>query len=96
MISLVRNIVFMLGKRGELRNNDVLLAPKFSSSVRMLKFLSSRVLLKMSLRGACLRATWQSQQNVNNQPRSSRRIFNPPQDDKFKNSRDDCFYHCNT
>jgi len=45
MISLVRNIVFMLGKRGELRNKDVLLAPKFSSLIRISEFLSSRVLL---------------------------------------------------
>ena len=49
MISLVRNIVFMLGKRGELRNKDILLTPQLSSSVRMLKFLSSRVLLLMKL-----------------------------------------------
>ena len=42
---MIRCLRFGLGKRGELRNKDVLLAPKFSSSVRMLKFLSSRVLL---------------------------------------------------
>ena len=83
MISLIRCLKLVLGKRGELRYGNILPTPKFSSLVRMLKFLSSRVLLKMSLRGACLRATWQSQQNVNNQPRSSRRIFNPPQDDKL-------------
>jgi len=45
MISLVRNIVFILGKRGELRNKDILLTPQLSSSVRMLEFLSSCVLL---------------------------------------------------
>ena len=45
MISLVRNIVFMLGKRGELRNKDILLTPQLSSSFRMLEFLSSCVLL---------------------------------------------------
>ena len=83
MISLIRCLKLVLGKRGELRYGNILPAPKLSSSCRVLKYLSSRVLLKMSLRGACLRATWQSQQNVNNQPRSSRRIFNPPQDDKL-------------
>jgi len=45
MISLIRNIVFMLGKRGELRNKDILLTPQLSSSFRMLEFLSSCVLL---------------------------------------------------
>ena len=148
MISLVRNIVFMLGKRGELRNKDILLAPKFSSLIRISEFLSSRVLLlmklvnyshilfrvsidprvkpegdrkesvpegdergkklegnnyyivmprfgtnrqgifelmkniKLSLRGACLRATWQSQQNANNQPRCSRQSLGLPQHDR--------------
>ena len=49
MISLVRFITEycskLLGKRGELRNKDVLLAPKLSSSIRMSEFLSSRFLL---------------------------------------------------
>ena len=49
MISLVRNIIFMLGTRGELRNKDVLLAPKLSSSIRISEFLSSRVLLLKKL-----------------------------------------------
>ena len=46
MISLVKFIIEycskLLGKRGELRNKDVLLAPKLSSSIRMSEFLSSR------------------------------------------------------
>ena len=67
MISLVKVIIEhfskLLGKRGELRNKDILLTPQLSSSVRMLKFLSSCVLLKMSLRGEHLCSTWQSQQN---------------------------------
>jgi len=49
MISLVKCLSCLLGKRGELRNKDVLLTPQLSSSVSMLEFLSSRVLLKMSL-----------------------------------------------
>ena len=103
MISIVKVIVEYCrksaGKRGELRYGDILPTPKFSSSCRVLKYLSSRVLLfrlfgrlcsglfrvsmdlwrkpvgderrkspvgdciKLSLRGACLHATWQSQQN---------------------------------
>ena len=58
MISLLKAVIGYyksLGKRGELRNDDVLLAPKLSSSSRILKFLSSRVLpcepIKSSLRG---------------------------------------------
>ena len=49
MISLVKFIteysIRLLGKRGELRNKDVLLAPKLSSPIRMSEFLSSRFLL---------------------------------------------------
>ena len=49
MISLIKVIVGyfskLLGKRGELRNKDILLASKLSSSIRMSEFLSSRVLL---------------------------------------------------
>ena len=50
MISLLKAVIGYyksLGKRGELRNDDILLAPKLSSSNRILKFLSSRVLPKM-------------------------------------------------
>ena len=49
MISIVKVIVEYCrksaGKRGELRYGDILPAPKFSSSCRVLKYLSSRVLL---------------------------------------------------
>jgi len=53
MISLVKVIIEhfskLLGKRGELRNKDILLTPQLSSSFRMLKFLSSCVLLLKKL-----------------------------------------------
>ena len=49
MISLLKAVIGYyksLGKRGEFRNDDILLAPKLSSSNMILKFLSSRVLPK--------------------------------------------------
>ena len=53
MISLVKVIIEhfskLLGKRGELRNKDILLTPQLSSSFRMLEFLSSCVLLLKKL-----------------------------------------------
>ena len=45
MISLIRCLKLVLGKRGELRYGNILPAPKLSSSYRVLKYLSSRVLL---------------------------------------------------
>ena len=50
MISLVKAIIgyccAIVGKRRELRYGDILPAPKLSSSCRVLKYLSSRVLPK--------------------------------------------------
>jgi len=42
---IIKLFFVSMGKRGELRNKDILLTPQLSSSVRMLKFLSSCVLL---------------------------------------------------
>ena len=67
MIKLYKAIIgyccAIVGKRGELRYGDILPAPKLSSSSRVLKYLSSCVLLKLSLRGEHLCSTWQSQLN---------------------------------
>jgi len=67
MIKLCKAIIgyccAILCKRGELRYGDILPAPKLSSSSRVLKYLSSCVLLKLSLRGEHLCSTWQSQLN---------------------------------
>jgi len=53
MISLVKVIIEhfskLLGKRGELRNKDILLTPQLSSSYRVLKYLSSPILLLKKL-----------------------------------------------
>jgi len=50
MISLIRCLKLVLGKRGELRYGNILPAPKLSSSYRVLKYLSSLLLLENSLR----------------------------------------------
>jgi len=49
-LSYIIKLFFVsMGKRGELRYGNILPAPKPSSLVRMLKFLSSRVLLLKKL-----------------------------------------------
>ena len=45
MISLAKCLSCLFGKRGELRDEYILSAPKFSSLRKILKYLSSRVLL---------------------------------------------------
>ena len=55
MISFIRCLKLALGKRGEFRYGNILPAPKPSSLCRVLKYLSSRVLLKMSSHRAVTR-----------------------------------------
>ena len=60
-------------------NNFYIVIPRFGTNRHGIFELMKNI--KLSLRGACLRATWQSRQNANNQPRSSRQFCELPQDD---------------
>jgi len=65
-------------------NNFYIVIPRFGTNRHGIFELMKNI--KLSLRGACLRATWQSQQNANNQPRCSRQSLGLPQHDNYKKS----------
>ena len=71
------------GKKPE-GNNYYIVMPRFGTNRPGIFELIKNI--KLSLRGACLRATWQSQQNANNQPRCSRQSLGLPQHDNLKKS----------